>query len=151
MIAGPVVRAGTSLDAARKHRAELRQAVQELADAVATPATPAAWRTRVAARLAALRERLHQHVGVTEGPGGLYAELLEHAPRLSRQVEALTADHRSLQSAVDALARRLREPSSHVERLRVVAADLLEDLARHRQKGADLVYEAYATDIGGET
>jgi hypothetical protein len=30
-------------------------------------------------------------------------------------------------------------------------SNLLRDLSRHRQRGADLVYEAYATDIGGET
>ena len=28
--------------------------------------------------------------------------------------------------------------------------EVLDELARHRQHDADLVYEAYATDIGGE-
>ena len=36
-----------------------------------------------------------------------------------------------------------------VERLRSVLTSLLVALARHRQRGADLVYEAYAVDIGG--
>jgi hypothetical protein len=35
--------------------------------------------------------------------------------------------------------------------LRTWASDLLRELSRHRQRGADLVYEAYETDIGGET
>ncbi len=151
MIAGRSVHAGTALDTARKHRAEMGEAMQALADAVAAPATPAAWRTAVASQLAALRERLRQHVGVTEGPDGLYAEMLAHAPRLSRQVAALTADHRSLQAAVDTLSRRLRDPARPVERLRSAAEDLLAHLSRHRQQGVDLVYEAYATDLGGET
>jgi hypothetical protein len=38
-----------------------------------------------------------------------------------------------------------------VELARGWASDLLRELSRHRQRGADLVYEAYATDIGGET
>jgi hypothetical protein len=35
--------------------------------------------------------------------------------------------------------------------LRGWTSDLLHELSRHRQRGADLVYEAYETDIGGET
>jgi hypothetical protein len=151
MIAGRPVRTGTALDTARRHRAEMGQAVQAFAEAVAAPATSAAWRSAVATRLAALRERLQQHVVVTEGTDGLYAEMLEHAPRLSRQIAALTADHRSLEGAVDTLARRLRDPARPVERLRPSAEDLLAHLSDHRQQGADLVYEAYTTDIGGET
>jgi hypothetical protein len=38
-----------------------------------------------------------------------------------------------------------------VERVRQRADELLAALSRHRQRGADLVYEAYATDLGGET
>ena len=151
MNAGHPVRAGTALDAARRHRAEMGEAVQALAEAVAAPATPAAWRSTVATRLGVLRERLQQHVVVTEGPEGLYAEMLEHAPRLSRQIAALTADHRALRVAVDTLARRLRDPARPVERLRPAAEELLAQLSHHRQQGADLVYEAYTTDIGGET
>ncbi|WP_422771495.1 hypothetical protein ACN28C_33630 [Plantactinospora sp. WMMC1484] len=33
----------------------------------------------------------------------------------------------------------------------ISATDLLRELFRHRQRGADLVYEAYQPDIGGET
>ena len=35
------------------------------------------------------------------------------------------------------------------EDLRVELTALLAALARHRQRGADLVYEAYAVDLGG--
>jgi hypothetical protein len=151
MIAGRPVRAGPALDTARKHRPEMGEAVQAFAEMVAAPATPAAWRSTVATRLAALRERLREHVVVTEGPDGLYAEMLGHAPRLSRQITALTADHRSLEVALDTLAQQLRDPARPVERLRTTAEELLAHLSDHRQQGADLVYEAYTTDIGGET
>ncbi len=35
------------------------------------------------------------------------------------------------------------------EELRVELTALLAALARHRQRGADLIYEAYAVDLGG--
>ena len=35
------------------------------------------------------------------------------------------------------------------ERIRGVLTSVLVALVRHRQRGADLVYEAYAVDIGG--
>ena len=36
-----------------------------------------------------------------------------------------------------------------VEAVRVAAVDVLGAISRHRQKGADLVWEAYSVDIGG--
>ncbi|MDQ1458785.1 MAG: hypothetical protein QOI08_269, partial [Actinomycetota bacterium] len=35
------------------------------------------------------------------------------------------------------------------DELRVELTALLAALARHRQRGADLVFEAYAVDLGG--
>lgn len=145
--------------AARRRRAELRQAIQDFERAVTAPAgDDPAWRDRVRQRLAALRAQLTEHMVVTEGPDGLYAELLEHAPRLDRPVAGLVAEHRVLQVRADSLDRALRRPTRAAdrpgraeERVRRHAGELLAALSRHRQRGADLVYEAYATDLGGET
>ncbi|MPZ29096.1 MAG: hypothetical protein GEV12_22550 [Micromonosporaceae bacterium] len=139
-----------SYEAARRRRAELLQAIQSFEQAVAAPAGGPAWRERVRRRLRALRDQLAEHMVVTEGPDGLYAELLEHAPRLDRPVAGLVAEHQTLVVRADSLARWLR-PDREVERVRQRAGDLLSALSRHRQRGADLVYEAYAMDIGGET
>jgi hypothetical protein len=38
-----------------------------------------------------------------------------------------------------------------VDRVRGLGTALLGRLLRHRQRGSDLVYEAYQIDIGGET
>jgi hypothetical protein len=38
-----------------------------------------------------------------------------------------------------------------VDAVRDLGMALLASLVRHRQRGSDLVYEAYAVDIGGET
>jgi hypothetical protein len=140
-----------ALAAARRQRAELLQSIHHFERALAVPAGDPSWHERVAARLARLRDAVTEHVVVTEGPDGLYGELLEHAPRLCRSVNILIREHAAIVAAVDALCARLPDPAVAVEQIRSWASDLLRELSRHRQRGADLVYEAYATDIGGET
>ena len=141
-------RAGRSYQAALRRRAELVRAMQELELVVAVPAAEPGWRERLWERVTVLRHQLTEHVVVTEGPEGLYAELLEHAPRLHRPMVRLVAEHGELLAGTDALARRLAGPPTSI---REQAGELLTALSRHRQRGADLVYEAYAADIGGET
>jgi hypothetical protein len=139
------------LAVARRHRAELLHAIQDFERALAVPAGEPTWRHGVADRLRSLRGAFAEHVVVTEGSDGLYAELLADAPRLARMVDVLTREHAALLAAMDALQARVERPEPGVEEVRGWASDLLRELSRHRQRGADLVYAAYATDIGGET
>jgi hypothetical protein len=120
-----------------------------LEGALAAPAADPAWRAAVTTRLDLLREAFGDHMVVTEGPEGLYAALLEHAPRLVPGVQSLIRDHVELIRSMEQV--RVRAESLAPQALRGWASNLLRDLSRHRQRGADLVYEAYATDIGGET
>jgi archaellum component FlaC len=102
--------------------------------------------------VAQLRAAFTEHVSVTEGESGLYAGLLEHAPRLARGVTELVDEHRAVISAFNALQDKLEDNfDACVEEVRQQAEQLLREMWQHRQRGADLVYEAYATDIGGET
>jgi hypothetical protein len=102
--------------------------------------------------VAQLRAAFTEHVSMTEGESGLYAGLLEHAPRLARGVNELVDEHRTVISAFNALQHKLDDSfDACVEEVRQQAAQLLREMWQHRQRGADLVYEAYATDIGGET
>ena len=139
------------LDAARRHRLELLESIHAFEAAIAVPAGDPEWRRRVTTRLERLREAFAEHVALTEGATGLYAELLIAAPRLARNVEVLVREHAMITRTLDGLAERLSEASVDVEPFRSWASDLLRGMSRHRQRGADLVYEAYATDIGGET
>jgi hypothetical protein len=141
--------ATSSLDIVRRQRAQLLAAIQRVERALAAPAGEPGWRGSVMTRLAALREAFAYHIAVTEGHDGLYAELLVSAPRLAHGVDGLVRDHARLRHALDAVW--VRAPAARPQELRVWAGDLLRDLSRHRQRGADLVYEAYQTDIGGET
>jgi hypothetical protein len=145
-VAGPA-----ALAMAKRHRVELQEAIQRFGRALAVPTSEPTWRERVSERLEMLRAAVTEHVVVTEGPDGLYAELLDHAPRLARSVYILVREHAAVVVAADALSARLDEPAIATEQIRGWATDLLRELHRHRQRGADLVYEAFANDIGGET
>jgi septation ring formation regulator EzrA len=140
-----------SLQNARRHRATLLHAIQALETSLAAPAQELGWRDRVVARLRALSAAFAEHVVVTEGTAGLYAELLDHAPRLCHGVHGLVREHAAVKTALSTLERRAVQREARIDDLRSWASDLLRELSRHRQRGADLVYEAYHTDIGGET
>jgi hypothetical protein len=108
------------------------------------------WRDDFGERLIGLYRAFAEHVGLTEGPDGLYHELIDHAPRLAPGVHGLVRDHQHLLAAMEGLRAQVAA-GPDMDELRDWAGKLLDELYRHRQRGADLVYEAYDTDLGGET
>jgi hypothetical protein len=136
---------------ALRHGAELLAAIRDFQCALATPYGNPGWRCGVAAELPRLRAALVTHVELTEGPEGLYAEVLADAPRLVRQVNSLGREHATMSAALEALEALAQRVDAEPERVRCWGSDLLRELSRHRQRGADLVYQAYTIDIGGET
>ena len=131
------------------HGVRLPEAMRALERALAAHLWEGDAHQRLAEPIALLRQTFIDHVVATEGPSGLYAELLERAPRLARRVHGLVCEHAELLAAMDRLQARVRGHDR--DHLRSSARDLVVHLWRHRQRGADLVYEAYDTDIGGET
>jgi hypothetical protein len=143
------------LDALRWRRAELRESIGALEQALAAPASGrvGAWAERVHVALVELSADLGEHIAITEGPDGLHRDVLATAPRLSNAVVRLTREHAAIAGLVADLLTRVSDPPTgdDVEAIRDLGTALLGHLARHRQRGADLVYEAYQADIGGET
>jgi hypothetical protein len=142
------------LEELRRHRAELRDSMGALEDALASPATSdgSRWAQRVEAALAEVSGDFRAHVDITEGPKGLHVELLEASPRLAGAVADLTRDHLLIRGRIDDLLTRVAGPeTAAADDVRTAATALLGRLVRHRQRGADLVFEAYEFDIGGET
>jgi hypothetical protein len=138
----------------RRRRSELRDSMSALELALSGPAPAghtAHWAERVHAALLELSGDLRQHVAVTEGPDGLYQDLLRTAPRLSGPVANLTEDHAVINERLEAVL-ALVDPATteDVEQLRELGTALLGRIVRHRQRGADLVYEAYEVDVGGD-
>jgi hypothetical protein len=143
------------LEEIRRRRAELRDSMGALEMALAGPvgSDHARWSGRVHVALVELSADLRLHVDLTEGPGGLYNELREASPRLSAAVDALCGEHTQLRRDLDDLLLLLDGPypSSDAAAIRHGGTTVLGAFARHRQRGADLVYEAFAVDVGGET
>jgi hypothetical protein len=143
------------LEELRRHRAELRESISALEDALAAPAAGDRdrWAQRVHVAAVELAGDLREHVDLTEGPDGLYREVLTTTPRLSGAVDALTREHVLIRGQVDSLLARVgaSDVVADVDRVRDLGTALLGRLVRHRQRGSDLVFEAYEFDIGGET
>ncbi|GAA3202858.1 hypothetical protein ACFO1B_07260 [Dactylosporangium siamense] len=128
---------------------ELLGGIQRVEHAIQTPAGDPAWRPAVTQAVAQLKAAFAAHVRETEGPSGLYAGVLGDAPRLAQGLYGLVGDHETVWEALDKLEGHL-ELEGHP----VVCQDavrLIHEVWQHRQRGADLLYEAYDTDLGGET
>jgi len=110
-------------------------------------------RQRVQAALVELSGDFGAHVDITEGPRGRYQDLLKTSPRLSEAVAGLTLEHVLIRGQLDDLLTLVTAPAGieDVDRVRGLGTALLGRLVRHRQRGSDLVFEAYEFDIGGET
>ena len=145
----------TSLQAVRAHRAELRESIGALEQALAgpTPGRVAAWAERVHVALVELSADLREHVALTAGPQGLHHEVLATAPRLAGAVRRLVDDHAAITDLVERMMGGVSVPldDDGVAAARGLGVRLLGRLVQHRQAGAVMIYEAYQTDIGGET
>lgn len=133
---------------AKQRRVELRDAIAELERSVSMASSGSGWRSAVEESLARLRAAIDAHVTEVEGPDGLLSQLVADAPRLSNEVELMKREHARLLVDTDVILADV-EDESPVD-IRDRAMSLLRDLVTHRQTGADLVYEAYSTDIGGQ-
>lgn len=129
---------------ARARRKSLGEAMRGLETSVSSAVSLDGWASGVRDSVEELRGAFHQHIVVTEGPLGLLAEIVDLAPRLSGEADLIEAEHRSLELALSDLEDVLGGPSESVRRKAIV---VLGRLALHRQRGADIVYEAYNVDI----
>jgi hypothetical protein len=137
------------VERARGSRRGLRAALIELEDAASAAGDTDTWSTRVELALRKVRGALDHHVGATEAEDGLLADAVRQEPRLAHRAAVLRREHADLYAAID---RQLRPPLRVRARAELAAAQervvqLLAAFSRHRHRGAELVYDAYATDI----
>jgi hypothetical protein len=146
-----------ALDDVRLRRAGLKAALSSLELALASPfANRVDWVMHVRSALNAVHDVWTRHIVETEAPGAFLDEMVTEAPRLSTPISRLRREHSDILATIVRAEKRLTSPPGQddgyvvwAEELRVDLTALLAALARHRQRGADLVYEAYAVDIGG--
>jgi hypothetical protein len=141
---------------ARSQRADLRKAMGQLERAVARPAPGrvAEWADLVHDALVELAAAFERHIAVTEGGNGFLAEIAEHSPRLINAINRLIEEHGRIRAELSSALDHLRGLLATADEAAIAAVrehvtGLVAALARHRQHGADLVYEAHAVDIGG--
>jgi hypothetical protein len=144
----------SQLEEVRQRRAGLRRPMTEVDEATsaALAGRPGEWRAKLLPHIEDLQEAWASHVSGTEGPGGLWEQIRTDAPRLDGELHRLGREHVALATEVEALRQDLTaadDDESRLASLRERATGLLARLARHRQRGADLIYEAYKHDVGG--
>ena len=141
-------------DLVLEHRERLRDALVAFEDALSSagPRRAAAWAEGVVQCILRVEAEFHAHVDFTEQEDGLYDDILEVAPRLAHRVDQLRQEHNEIAVALtDCLTRMELVPNTHADWVSARRDDcnaLLGRLVRHRQRGADLVYEAFV-DVGG--
>jgi hypothetical protein len=112
------------------------------------------WTSHVVKEITAVRDAWDQHVEHTEKPEGLYEEIVTMSPRLSGTIDRLRGEHPEITEAVGEMLARLEQVEIGglpwpLDDARDDLQRLIGKVIRHRQKGADLVWEAYNVDIGG--
>jgi len=144
-----------AFEEAARRRADLHHALVDVERAISSPAAGRldTWIGDVVKQLSILLDSIDEHIEVTERPEGLYEEILRRAPRLSSQVDRLRSEHPALRAGTAELIERLHStpvgPGWPLDEARDDAQRLLGKIVKHRQRGADLVWEAYNLDIGG--
>lgn len=140
--------AAPGIDGVRSRRADLHAILVDLeaAIAAAAPGRESAWTDQVREQLARIGPAFADHIDATEGPDGLFDQVRRRSPRLDGHCSRLAEEHVEITRRLAAVQAALDGDTAAV---RAAVISLLGQLARHRQGGADLVYEAYAVDIGG--
>src|SRR3954451_10458 len=145
-----------ALHAARQRRKTLHDTLVHLEEALSSPAAGRipGWTATVLKELYEVRDAFEQHILVTEQTDGLYDEILDRAPRLAGNVRRLRDEHPEIREGIAANLEHLEhtEIGSDGWPLDEARDDLqrfIGSVIRHRQRGADLVWEAYNVDIGG--
>lgn len=134
-----------------RRRKDVYDAMLRLEESLARSSRLEDWRQEVAEALDGVEEALRRHVGEIEAPGGLFAEVVDLSPEMTSAVELLREEHAELErltaTALDtARSDRLGDPSQ----LRTESMAVIDLLVTHRQTGAEMLFDAYNVDIGGE-
>jgi hypothetical protein len=145
-----------ALQEAARRRRTLHEAIVGLEEAISSPAANRIpnWTRQVTKEITGVRDAWDQHVDTTEKPGGLYEEIVGTSPRLAGTLDRLRNEHPDITHLVNEMLARLEQIEIGglawpLDDARDDLQRLIGKLVRHRQKGADLVWEAYNVDIGG--
>lgn len=133
-----------------RQRSQLGDAMQRVEEAAAAPAARESWAEDLSEQLRQLETAFDQHIVEVQSPAGILNQVVDQAPRLQNAAEHLIREDDRIAQSIDHVIETAGAGSADmVIDLRESVMEVLVDLARHRQQGADLLHEAYAVDIGG--
>ncbi|MCP4307423.1 MAG: hypothetical protein GY788_21635 [bacterium] len=132
-----------------RQRSQLGDAMQRVEEAAAAPAARESWAADLSEQLRKLETAFDQHIIEVQSPTGILNQVVDQAPRLQNAAEHLKREDDRIAKSIDDVIAAATGSGDLVVDLRESVMEVLVDLSRHRQQGADLLYEAYAVDIGG--
>jgi hypothetical protein len=125
----------------------------EAALACAAAGREGPWNEQVRVRLRAVTEAIAAHVNSAESRDGLLAEIESYDPNLQIRTNMLRHEHDELLQQAQALQQlvdcRNKQEAHTFQDIRNVSMRLLNALRNHQADEADLVFEAFFTDLGG--
>jgi hypothetical protein len=127
-----------------RRRQELYEAMQRLETSVARASGLHGWAENVGEALDFLQAALERHVNEVEAADGLFADVIERAPRLASDVETLRKEHEELLAS----CRSAKDLVAQVTEIRQQVLGILGHLAVHRQRGSELLFDTYNLDLG---
>ena len=107
------------------------------------------WLVAVNVALDTLADAWHEHVAFTEGPHGLFEELLDDSVEVAPEIDRLRRDHEVLDSHVARAREMLAQPTAGPDDTRVLLSltGIAKLVDHHRRRGSDLLYQVYSVDV----
>ena len=139
---------GRAIDRVEPQRGKLAAALEAYELATMNPET--GWARSVGAPLVQLRQAFEEHVEFTEGPDGLFEQMLDDDTiEVASEIDQLRRDHIAVAVAMDRASEALATPPSDEAHQREIVASVARLVGRHRRTGAQLLYDVYSVDTPG--
>jgi hypothetical protein len=107
------------------------------------------WLVAIGVALEGLADAWDEHVTFTEGPGGLFEELLEETYEVASEIDRLRRDHEVLVAHVVRARELLASPGAGPDDTRILLSltGIAKLVDQHRRRGSDLLYRVYSVDV----
>jgi hypothetical protein len=108
-----------------------------------------AWLVSIGVALDGLADAWDEHVAFTEGPGGLFEDLLDESGEVAPEVDHLRRDHDVVRAHIVRVRERLAQPGAGPDDTGILLAltGIAKQVDHHRRRGADVLYRVYSVDV----
>ena len=108
-----------------------------------------AWIVAMNVALEGLADAWHEHVTFTEGPDGLFEELLGEAVEVAPEIDRLRRDHEVVLANMARARELLAQPGAGPDDTRILVSltGIAKQVDQHRRRGGDLLYRVYSVDV----